>query len=163
MTQEKGDEAKASSSSFTSARVFEEMVKEGIEAIPERFLEKLDNVDIVIEDEPTPYQLSKLRARKSSIIFGLYEGVPQTKRGPYGQVLPDKITIFKKPIERVARSSVVDETSSHLHASLDLHLARVIKEMVKNTVWHEIAHHFGMDEKRVREAEYQRKRKNKGE
>jgi predicted Zn-dependent protease with MMP-like domain len=115
---------------------FEEIVKEGIGAIPERFLEKLDNVDIVIEDEPTPYQLSKLRARKSSIIFGLYEGVPQTKRGPYGQVLPDKITIFKKAIERMAHSE------------------KEIKEMVKNTVWHEIAHHFGMDEKRVREAEH---------
>lgn len=156
MTQEKGDETKASSSPFVSARVFEEIVKEGIGAIPERFLEKLDNVDIVIEDEPTPYQLSKLRAQKSSIIFGLYEGVPQTKRGPYGQVLPDKITIFKKAIEKVARESVVDEASSHLHASLDLRLTRVIKEMVKNTVWHEIAHHFGMDEKRVREAEHQR-------
>jgi len=119
---------------------FEEIVKDGIKAIPEKFLEKLDNVDIVIEDEPTPYQLSKLRARKSSIIFGLYEGVPQTKRGPYGQVLPDKITIFKKPIERMARTE------------------EEIKEMVKNTVWHEIAHHFGMDEKRVREAEVRRKK-----
>ncbi len=119
---------------------FEEIVKDGIKAIPERFLEKLDNVDIVIEDEPTPYQLSKLRVRKSSIIFGLYEGVPQTKRGPYGQVLPDKITIFKKPIERMARTE------------------EEIKEMVKNTVWHEIAHHFGMDEKRVREAEIRRKK-----
>lgn len=120
---------------------FEEMVKEGIGAIPERFLKKLDNVDIVIEDEPTPYQLSKLRARKSLIIFGLYEGVPQTKRGPYGQVLPDKITIFKKPIERMAYSE------------------KETKEIVKNTVWHEIAHHFGMDERKVREAEYQRKRR----
>lgn len=119
---------------------FEEIVKGGIGAIPERFLEKLDNVDIVIEDEPTSYQLSKLRARKSSIIFGLYEGVPQTKRGPYGQVLPDKITIFKKPIERMARTE------------------EEIKEIVKNTVWHEIAHHFGTDEKRVREIETRRKK-----
>jgi predicted Zn-dependent protease with MMP-like domain len=119
---------------------FEKIVKEGIGAIPERFLEKLDNVDIVIEEEPTSYQLRKLRARKSSIIFGLYEGVPQTKRWHYGQVLPDKITIFKKPIERVACSE------------------KEIKEMVRNTVWHEIAHHFGMDEKRVREAEVKRKK-----
>ena len=120
---------------------FEKLVNEGIKAIPERFLEKLDNVDIVIEDEPTPYQLRKLRARKSLIIFGLYEGVPQTKRGHYGQVLPDKITIFKKPIERIARSE------------------SEIKEIVKNTVWHEIAHHFGIDEKRVREAELRKRNK----
>ena len=104
-------------------------------AIPKRFLEKLDNVDIVIEDEPTPYQLKKLRAQRGLVLFGLYEGIPQTKRWHYGQVLPDKITIFKKPIEKMARSE------------------KEVKEIVKNTVWHEIAHHFGMDEKRVREVE----------
>jgi len=119
---------------------FEKLVNEGIKAIPERFLEKLDNVDVVIEEEPTPYQLRKLRARGGFLIFGLYEGVPQTKRWHYGQVLPDKITIFKKPIERIARSE------------------NEIKEIVKNTVWHEIAHHFGLDEKRVKEAESRRKK-----
>jgi len=120
---------------------FEELVNEGIKAIPKKFLEKLDNVDIVIEDEPTPEQLRKLRMKGGSFIFGLYEGVPQTKRWHYGQVLPDKITIFQKPIEKIARS----ETE--------------VKKIVKNTVWHEIAHHFGMDERKVREAEYRRKTK----
>jgi len=114
---------------------FEKLVKEGIEAIPEKFLEKLKNVDIVIEDEPSPEQLDKLKTRKDSFILGLYEGVPQTQRWHYGQVLPDKITIFRKPIERVANSE------------------QEIKEIVKNTVWHEIAHHFGMNEKEVRKAE----------
>ncbi len=122
---------------------FEKLVNEGIKAIPQKFLEKLDNVDIVIEDEPTPYQLTKLKSRRDSIIFGLYEGIPQNKRWYYGQVLPDKITIFKKPIENYAHSE------------------EEIKEIVINTVWHEIAHHFGMDEKMVRETEYRRKRKNK--
>ena len=124
---------------------FEKLVNEGIKAIPKKFLEKLDNVDIVIEDEPTPYQLRQLRMRKDFLIFGLYEGVPQTKRWQYGQVLPDKITIFQKPIERIANSE------------------EEIKEIVKNTVWHEIAHHFGMDEKRIREIEHQHKRSNKKE
>ncbi len=118
---------------------FREIVKQGIEAIPERFLEKLKNIDIVIEDEPSSYQLSKLKVRKGSFILGLYEGVPQTNRWHYGQVLPDKITIFKKPIERMARSE------------------EEVKEIVKNTVWHEIAHHFGMDERRIRRAEIKRK------
>ena len=118
---------------------FEELVDEGIKAIPKRFLEKLDNVDIVINDKPTSYQLGKLRARKDTIIFGLYEGVPQTKRWYYGQVLPDKITIFKKSIEECASSE------------------EEIKKIVKNTVWHEIAHHFGLDEKRLRELEYHRR------
>ncbi len=119
---------------------FEKLVEGGIKAIPKRFLEKLNNVDIVIEDEPTPYQLNKLRARRGAFILGLYEGVPQTKRWHYGQVLPDKITIFKKPIERVASS---DEE---------------VKEIVKNTVWHEIAHHFGLDERKIREVEIKKKK-----
>lgn len=106
---------------------FEEIVKEGIKAIPKRFLEKLNNVDICIEEE--------FPRSKGSLIFGLYEGIPQTERRHYAQVLPDKITIFKKPIEKVSCSP------------------EEMKKIVTDTVWHEIAHHFGMDEKRVRDAE----------
>ena len=119
-------------------REFEEVVSEGIKAIPQKFLEKLDNVDICIEEEPTSYQLRKLKTKKGSLVFGLYEGIPRTKRGHYGQVLPDKITIFRRPIERIAHSE------------------NEIKKIVKNTVWHEIAHHFGLDEKQVRIAEKRR-------
>ena len=121
---------------------FEEIVSEGIKAIPEKFLKKLENVVIVIEDEPTVVQGEKLRLRQGWAIFGLYEGVSQLRRGAnYTAVLPDKITIFKKAIEAAARNE------------------EEIGEIVKNTVWHEIAHHFGMDEKMVRESEYKRKRK----
>ncbi len=119
---------------------FEKIVVEGIEAIPEKFLLKLDNVAIVIEAEPIPAQKKKLNIHPDWTLFGLYEGVPQTRRGiNYGAVLPDKITIFQKPIEESAR----DEND--------------IKEIVKNTVWHEIAHHFGMDEAQVRQAEVKRR------
>jgi predicted Zn-dependent protease with MMP-like domain len=120
---------------------FEKLVNEGIGAIPKRFLRKLDNVDIVIEEEPTLSQLKKIKAQKKSIVFGLYEGVPKTQRWNYGQVLPDKITILKKPIERIAQSK------------------KEIKEIIKNTIWHEIAHHFGINEKKVRELELKRKLK----
>ena len=133
---------------------FEQLVEEGIKAIPEKFLEKLDNVDIVIEDEPTQKQMRKLRIRKGSFLFGLYEGVPQTKRWSYGQVLPDKITIFKNPIERLAHSR---ERQRSVKMNEVHRLEEDVKEIVKNTVWHEIAHHFGMDEKQVREAEKRRK------
>lgn len=119
---------------------FEKLVNEAIKTIPKKFLERLDNVDIVIEDTPTPCQLKKFKAGKSSIILGLYEGIPKNKRWHYGQVLPDKITIFKKPIERIAQSE--DK----------------MKEIIKNTVWHEIAHHFGMDEARVRQVEARRQK-----
>lgn len=111
---------------------FEKIVREGIELIPKRFLSKLDNVDICIEKEPP----------KGRSLFGLYQGIPQTKRRRYGQVLPDKITIFKGPIERVGARSPCPYQK--------------IREIVKKTVWHEIAHHFGLDERRVREVEKRR-------
>ena len=118
---------------------FEQLVREGIDAIDEKFLAKLKNVEIVIEDDPTPFQLEKLRLR-GALLFGLYEGIPQTKREGYGQVLPDKITIFKNSIEMAFRNP------------------EDIKKAVADTVWHEIAHHFGMDERQVREAEKNRRK-----
>ena len=122
-------------------RKFEKIVKMGIKAIPERFLQKLNNMAIVIGDEPTPAQKKKLNIRSNWTLFGLYEGIPQLSRGAnYSAALPDKITIFQKPIEAAAR----DEEN--------------IKEIVKNTVWHEIAHHFGMNEVQVRQAETKRRK-----
>lgn len=121
---------------------FEKIVKEGIKSISKKFLEKLDNVEIVIEENPTFEQREKLKLNKDHLIFGLYEGIPQTKRGQYNQVLPDKITIFQKEIEKGANSE------------------EEIREIVKNTIWHEIGHHFGLDEKRIKIAEKKRKIKN---
>ena len=118
---------------------FEKLVSEGIDAIDEKFLQKLKNVEIVIEDDPTPFQVEKLRLR-GALLFGLYEGIPLTKRQQYGQVLPDKITIFKNQIERV------------------YFRPEDIKKAVAETVWHEIAHHFGMDEHQVRDAERKRRK-----
>lgn len=119
---------------------FEKLVEQGIKDIPEKFLKKLVNVEIIVEESPSSEQLLKLKIRKNMLLFGLYEGVPQTKRWGYGQVLPDKITIFKKPIEQAAQS---DEE---------------IKKIVKETVWHEIAHHFGFNEKEVRGLAKKRKK-----
>jgi len=118
---------------------FEKLVDEAIILIPGKFLKMLENVDIVVEEEPTSEQLKRAKLKEGMLLFGLYQGVPQTKRWHYGQVLPDKITIFKNHIEKYAKSE------------------EEIKEIVKNTVWHEIAHHFGIDEKSVRELERKRK------
>ena len=121
---------------------FEKIVREGIKAIPEKFLRKLNNVAIVIEDEPTPAQKKKLNIHSNWTLLGLYEGISQTRRGTnYNAILPDKITIFQKPIEKEAR----DEKD--------------LKEIVKNTVWHEIAHHFGMSEAQVRQTEIKRRKR----
>ncbi len=115
---------------------FEKLVLEGINSLPKKIRDKLDNVDIVIEDwSDAPNKFS---------LLGLYQGVPRTGRTThYSGVLPDKITIFQKPIERAAGSS-----------------QEQICQMVKRIVWHEIAHHFGMDEKKVREVETKKFREN---
>lgn len=119
---------------------FEQYVNEGFSAIPPLYMEKLDNVAIVIADEPTPEQREKLKLRCHDLLFGLYEGIPLTKRGVnYSLVTPDKITIFKLPIAAVSRS--VEE----------------IKEQVRNTLWHEIAHYYGLDHDKIHKLEKKQK------
>jgi len=118
---------------------FEQYIVEGINSIPEKFRKLMDNVAIVLETEPSKAQLELLKLRPGFSLFGLYEGIPRTKRGTnYSFVMPDKISIFQKPIEEAAQT---DDK---------------IRELIKDTVWHEIAHHFGMDEQRVRAAEHNR-------
>ena len=111
---------------------FKRLVSEAIDSLPLEFGKRLDNIAVVVEDAPTIYQLRKLRLPPWAFLFGLYEGVPQTKRGSYSGVLPDKITIFKNSIEKVARS---DEE---------------IKAQVRATVIHEIGHHFGLSDEDLR-------------
>lgn len=125
---------------YMSDEDFEKLVSEGMDAIPKEFIDKIKNVAITIADFPTPAQLKKVKARPGTTLFGLYEGIPQTKRNSaYSGVLPDKITIFKIPL---------------LCVSSDL---GDLKERVKNTVWHEIAHHFGLDHDRIHELEHESK------
>ncbi len=120
---------------------FENLVREGIRAIPGKFLRKLDNVAVVIEGEPTETQLAAHGIGDDETLFGLYEGIPQIKRWDYGGgVLPDKITIFRSPILREA------DTREEVRA------------IVWGTVWHEVARHFGMDEDEVAEREAKRQR-----
>ena len=115
---------------------FTQLVAKAFKNLPEEFLAKLDNVDVVVEEVPTPAQLEKAGLESGEILLGLYEGVPQTERGShYGMVLPDKITIFQKPIEARCRND------AELYAEIE----RVLK--------HEIAHHFGISDDRLREIE----------
>jgi predicted Zn-dependent protease with MMP-like domain len=116
---------------------FEKLVSAGIDAIPERFMKKLDNVAIVIADEPSREQAQKMHLRGGTELLGLYEGIPLTERGEqYGFVLPDKITIFKN-------------ATLH-HGGGD---ASLIHDIVRDTVWHEIAHYFGYDDAEIDERE----------
>ena len=107
-----------------------------VDSLPEEFRTKLENIDVVVEDWPTSGQLRKAGLRRSETLLGLYEGVPQAKRScHYGLVPPDKITIFQKPIEAKCRHEV--------------EVAAEIQRVVR----HEIAHHFGMGDTRLRQIE----------
>ena len=113
---------------------FEELVTQTVKSLPDEFLNRLDNIDVIVEDQATVTQLRKSRLKANQILLGLYEGVPRTKRGSgYGLVLPDKITIFQKPIEVLCR------TEEEIVAEI----GRVVK--------HEIAHHFGISDARLHE------------
>ncbi len=113
---------------------FEELVARAIEELPEEFRERLENIDIVVADEPSRAQRHAERLGPRDTLLGLYEGVPLTERTQgYDLVMPDKITIFQRPIEESCR------TDSQIVA------------LVKRVVRHEIAHHFGISDDRLRD------------
>lgn len=121
--------------------VFSKYVEQALASLPARFQKKLDNVVVTIEDYPNRFQ--QMRAGRG-LLLGLYEGIPRTKRGSgygVGGTLPDKITIFKNSILAIAQTE------------------QQVIEQIRSTVLHEIAHHFGMDESAVRQAERARKGK----
>jgi len=123
---------------------FETLVIGAIGNLLPEFQNKLENVDIVVEDWPTSRQLRQVKLSHPSQLLGLYQGVPQTKRGRgYGMVLPDKISIFQKPIEAQCLSD------------------KEIEVKIGEVVCHEIAHHFGTDEKTLRRIEGERRRRGK--
>jgi len=119
---------------------FDRLVADACARIPSRFRRRLKNVAFLVEDEPSPEQLARGRVVHGSTLLGLYEGRPLTTRSVFEPfALPDRITIFQGPHQRLAQSPG--------------HLAK----LVEDTVWHEVAHYFGMDERQVRAAEKKRR------
>ncbi len=115
---------------------FEQYINAGLDKIPELYLDNLNNLAITTADEPSAEQREKLRLRCGQTLFGLYEGIPLTKRGAgYNLVLPDKITIFKLPITAYAQN------------------IEGLKEQVYKTIWHEIAHFFGLNHEQIHKLE----------
>jgi predicted Zn-dependent protease with MMP-like domain len=120
---------------YITRRRFEELVEEAVESIPATLWNAVDNLMVVVEDWPTRRHHDAVGLAPGSLLLGLYEGVPLTKRSShYGLVAPDKITIFRGPILRVTPP---DEDS--------------IRAQVRRTVLHEIAHHFGISDERLLE------------
>jgi predicted Zn-dependent protease with MMP-like domain len=121
---------------------FEALVARAINNLPPVFQCKLDNVAIVVENWPTSRQLRQAKHSHPNQLLGLYQGVPQTRRGRgYGLVLPDKISIFQKSIEAQCR------------------FGGEIEAKIGEVVRHEIAHHFGLDEKTLRKIEDEKRRR----
>jgi len=116
--------------------VYERLVREALNDLPHELRTHIQNVEIVIEDRPSREQLSAAGLQPPATLFGLYQGIPLKERGSwYGNVLPDKITIFRRPIE--ARCRTWDD------------LVRTVRQ----TVLHEIGHYFGLSEARLQEIE----------
>lgn len=134
---------------------FESWVKEGVEAIPEKFRSRIANVAFLVDEEPTKEQRKQNRLRSNETLLGLYEGIPRPARGEGygGLVMPDRITIFKKQIEEAAIADM-----RQFGASAEV-FREMVRKLVIDTVWHEVAHHFGLDEVAVRQREKQRSKK----
>jgi len=114
---------------------FEQLVAEAIDSLPDDFRERMNNVAVVVEDFPSPRDAR--RFARGRLLLGLYQGQPLTRRDSrYGMAFPDKITIYQANIETLCRTE------------------EEIRRQVRKTVLHEIAHHFGIDDHRLRDLGY---------
>jgi predicted Zn-dependent protease with MMP-like domain len=115
---------------------FEKLVEEALEKIPKKFKKLLENLAVIVEDNPTREVYDKTGASPYSTILGTYRGVPYKHRGPYyGNIPPDMIVIYQKPIESICFSE------------------EEIKQKIREVVFHEIGHYFGLSEKDLRDIE----------
>lgn len=115
---------------------FEKFVEEALSKIPKKFKKLLENLAVIIEETPSREIYRQTGSPAFSSILGLYHGVPFKHRGPfYGNLPPDVIVIYQKPIEDICRSE------------------EEIREKVKEVVLHEIGHYFGLDDEELKEIE----------
>jgi predicted Zn-dependent protease with MMP-like domain len=115
---------------------FEETVVVALKRLPKFIKKKMENVDVVVEPKASQEVLNEMGLRSPSELLGLYQGVPYDRRGfYYGNVLPDKITLFQIPIESICQTK------------------EEVNEKVREVIIHEVGHYFGLDDKRLRELE----------
>lgn len=107
---------------------FDQLITRAMDELPQEYIRDMHNVAIVMQDEPRPEQRVQLKLRGNQLLLGLYEGVPRTMQtGNEAGLLPGKITLFKHHILAIA------------------HDERGLFEQIKRTLWHEIAHYYGLD------------------
>ena len=124
-----------------SDEAFDALITKAMDELPQDYITGLDNVAILYADEPDEYQREISHLHEHSILLGLYEGIPLTKRGTnYTFVLPDKITLFKLPILSVVNSEAE------------------LFEQIKRTLWHEIAHFYGLEHVHIDALERKKKK-----
>jgi predicted Zn-dependent protease with MMP-like domain len=114
---------------------FNAIVADAIDAVPSRYQKRMENLAFIVEDQPSEEQRNRLKLRPGESLFGLYEGVPLPQRGGTTKLLPDKITLFKLPLLRYSRD--IED----------------LRQRVGKTVWHEVAHYFGLDHNRIHDLE----------
>lgn len=117
---------------------FQQLLAEAIDKIPKPYIDHIQNVAFILEDDPTAEQRVKMRLRPDQTLLGLYEGVPLPIRGGAEKAIPDKITIFKRPLMAASR----DEAE--------------LRYNIGHTVWHETAHYFGLDHQKIDELDSKR-------
>jgi predicted Zn-dependent protease with MMP-like domain len=118
---------------------FEKLVDEGLQRLPQWVREKIKNVALLIEDEPSDELRKKEGLQQNETLLGYYHGVPLAHRGEsygLGMTMPDTITLFQIPIEEAADTDEKD-----------------VRDVVAETIWHEFGHYFGMSEQEVRRRE----------
>jgi predicted Zn-dependent protease with MMP-like domain len=127
-----------------SRKEFEETVVSALKGLPVPLKKKMKNIDVVVEDEALPDLLSEMGLRSPLDLFGLYQGIPLDQRGYfYGNVLPDKITLYQRAIESASRTE------------------EEVKERIQETVIHEVGHYFGLSDEQLRELEHEGRKRRK--
>lgn len=114
---------------------FQALIDEALGTLPPEHAGRIANVALLYEYDPTPEQREKLAIRNDQTLFGLYEGVPLSQRQGTTRLFPDKITLFKNPL------------------CMSVASVPALKEQIRHTLWHEIAHYYGLDHDQIRSLE----------
>ena len=114
---------------------FQRLIDEALGELPGEHVKNIKNVAILYEDVPTPEQRQKTKLGPYQTLLGLYEGTPLSQRQGMTRLLPDKITLFKLPLQQHANTP------------------DGLKEQIKHTLWHEIAHYYGLNHAKIKELE----------